>query len=180
MQNNEAVQAWFQGKMVSFRILGLVSKNEIRSREFLFTSRSLRVKIINLDLVSLPEIGGNFLLGLVSKPENKCQEFSVSSRWTRLNRRNSHSRLEIEKTTLADHWWEGRGSCGGSGGWWGWGRWGGWGCWRDWCGIYISIYTYFAKWLEHRGKTLYCFMGHAILLYGAAEQNDGVDGWMGD
>ena len=43
-------------------------------------------------------------LGLVSKPESKCQELSVSSRWTRLNQRNSHSRLEIEKTTLADLW----------------------------------------------------------------------------
>ena len=104
MQNSEAVQAWFQGKMASFRILSLVSKNEIRSREFSFSSRNLRVKIINLDLVSMPEIGGNFFLGLVSKPESKCQEFSVSSRWTRLNRKNSHSRLEIEKTTLADHW----------------------------------------------------------------------------
>ena len=47
-----------------------------------------------------------FFLGLVSKPESKCQELSVSSRWTRLNQRNSHSRLEIEKTTLADHWFE--------------------------------------------------------------------------
>ena len=40
--------------MAIFRILGLVSKNEIRSREFLFSSRSLRVKIINLNLVSMP------------------------------------------------------------------------------------------------------------------------------
>ena len=80
MQNSEAVQAWLQGKMASFRILGLVSKNEIRSREFSFSSRSLRVKIINLDLVSMPEIGGNF--------------FSVSSRSLRVSVRNSRSRLD--------------------------------------------------------------------------------------
>ena len=80
MQNSEAIQAWFQGKMASFRILGLVSKNEIRSREFSFSSRSLRVKIINLDLVSMPEIGGNF--------------FSVSSRSLRVSVRNSRSRLD--------------------------------------------------------------------------------------
>ena len=66
--------------MASFRILGLVSKNEIRSREFSFSSRSLRVKIINLDLVSMPEIGGNF--------------FSVLSRSLRVSVRNSRSRLD--------------------------------------------------------------------------------------
>ena len=43
-----------------------------------------------------------FFLGLVSKPEIKCQKFSVLSRSARLNQRNSHSRLEIEKMTLAD------------------------------------------------------------------------------
>ena len=80
MQNSKAVQAWFQGKMASFRILGLVSKNEIRSREFSFSSRYMRVKIINLDLVSMPEIGGNF--------------FSVSSRSLRVSVRNSRSRLD--------------------------------------------------------------------------------------
>ena len=51
-----------------------------------------------------------FFLGLVSKPEIKCQKFSVSSRCARLNQRNSHSRLENEKMTLADlckemGWW---------------------------------------------------------------------------
>ena len=61
MQNSEAVQAWIQGKMATFRILILVSKTEIRSREFSFSSRSLRRKITNLDLVSMPEIGGGFL-----------------------------------------------------------------------------------------------------------------------
>ena len=66
--------------MASFRILGLVSKNEIRSREFSFSSRSLRVKMINLDLVSMPEIGGNFFL--------------VSSRSMRVSVRNSRSRLD--------------------------------------------------------------------------------------
>ena len=80
MQNSEAVQSWFQGKMASFRILGLVSKNEIRSREFSFSSRCLRVKIINLDLVSMPE--------------SKCQELSVSSRSLRVSVRNSRSRLD--------------------------------------------------------------------------------------
>ena len=81
MQNSEAVQAWIQGKMATFRILVLVSKTEIRSREFSFSSRSLRMKIINLDLVSMPEIGGDF--------------FSVSSRSLRLSVRNSRSRLDV-------------------------------------------------------------------------------------
>ena len=45
-----------------------------------------------------------FFLGLVSKPEIKCQKFSVSSRCARLNWRNSHSRLENEKMTLANLW----------------------------------------------------------------------------
>ena len=47
-----------------------------------------------------------FFLGLVLKPEIKCQKFSVSSRSARLNQRNSHSRLEIEKMTLVDLWYE--------------------------------------------------------------------------
>ena len=55
-------------------------KHEIRSREFSFLSRSLRVKIINLDLVSMPEIGGNFFL--------------VSSRSLRVSVGNSRSRLD--------------------------------------------------------------------------------------
>ena len=41
-------------------------------------------------------------LDLVSKPEIKCQKILVSSRCARLNGRNSHSRLEIEKVTLVD------------------------------------------------------------------------------
>ena len=81
MQNSEAIKAWIQGKMATFRILVLVSKTEIRSREFSFSSRSLRMKIINLDLVSMPEIGGDF--------------FSVSSRSLRLSVRNSRSRLDV-------------------------------------------------------------------------------------
>ena len=80
MQNSEAVQAGIQGKM-TFRILCLVSKNKIRSREFSFSSQSLRVKIINLDLVLMPEIGGDF--------------FSVWSRSLRLSVRNSRSRLVV-------------------------------------------------------------------------------------
>ena len=75
-----------------------------------------RDQIRILVLVSMPESEKNksrsrldardwrrFFLGLISKPEIKCQKFSVSSRCARLNQRNSHSRLEIEKTTLADH-----------------------------------------------------------------------------
>ena len=70
--------------------------------EVSFLSRSLRMRIINLDLVSMPEIGGDFFLGIVSKPDIKCQKFLVSSRCVRFSRRNSHYRLEIEKVTLAD------------------------------------------------------------------------------
>ena len=81
MLNSEAIQAWIHGKMATSRILVLVSKTEIRSREFSFSSRSLRMKIINLDLVSMPEIGGDF--------------FSVSSRSLRLSVRNSCSRLDV-------------------------------------------------------------------------------------
>ena len=81
MQNSEAVQAWIQGKMATFRILILVSKTEIRSREFSFSSWSLRMKIKNLDLVSMPKIGGDF--------------FSISSRSLRLSDRNSRSRLDV-------------------------------------------------------------------------------------
>ena len=81
MHNSEAIQAWIQGKMATSRILVLVSKTEIRSREFSFSSRSLRMKIINLDLVSMPEIGGDF--------------FSISSRSLRSSVRNSRSRLDV-------------------------------------------------------------------------------------
>ena len=81
MQNSEAVQAWIQGKMATFRILILVSKTEITSREFSFSSRCLRLKIINLDLVSMPDIVKDF--------------FSVSSRSLRLSVRNSRSRLDV-------------------------------------------------------------------------------------
>ena len=81
MQNSKAVQARFQGKVASFRILGLVSKNEIRSREFSFLSRSLRMKIINLNLVLMPEIREDFS--------------SVSSRSMRLSIRNFWSRFDV-------------------------------------------------------------------------------------
>ena len=61
------------------------------------------MKIINLDLISLPEIEGEFFfLDLVSKLEIKCQKVLVSSRYARLNRKNSHSRLEVEKVTLVE------------------------------------------------------------------------------
>ena len=78
------------------------TSGKVSNLELLFSSRSLRMKIINLDLVSMPEIGGDCFLGLVLKPEIECQKFSVSSRCARLNQKNSHPRLEIEKMTLAD------------------------------------------------------------------------------
>ena len=81
MQNSEALQAWIQGRMATFRIFVLVSKTEIRSMEVSFLSRSLRMRIINLDLVSMPEIEGDL--------------FSVSSRSLRLSVRNSRSRLDV-------------------------------------------------------------------------------------
>ena len=43
MQNSEAVQAWIQGKMATFRILILVSKTEIRSRELSILSQKPRL-----------------------------------------------------------------------------------------------------------------------------------------
>ena len=43
MQNSEAFQAWIQGRMATFRFLVLVSKTEIRSMEFSFSSRSLKI-----------------------------------------------------------------------------------------------------------------------------------------
>ena len=66
--------------MATFRFPVLVSKTEIRSMEFSFSSRSLRMRIINLNLISMPEFGGDFFLGIVSKPDIKCQKFSVSMR----------------------------------------------------------------------------------------------------
>ena len=78
-------------------------------------SRSRLKNRDQIDLVSKPENVDNksqsrlnardcrtFFLGLVSKHEIKCQKFSVASRCARFNRRNSHSRLEIEKMILVD------------------------------------------------------------------------------
>ena len=67
--------------MAAFNILVLVSKTEIRWREFSFSSRSLRMKIINLNLVSMPEIREDFS--------------SASSRSMRLSIRNFRSRLDV-------------------------------------------------------------------------------------
>ena len=67
--------------MATFWLLVIVSKTKIRSREFSFSSRCLRLKIINLDLVSMPEIGGDF--------------FSVLSWSLRLSVRNSRSCLDV-------------------------------------------------------------------------------------
>ena len=58
------------------------------------------MKKINLDLVLKTEIEEE--LFSISKPEIKCHKILVSSRCARLNRRNSHSRLEVEKMTLVD------------------------------------------------------------------------------
>ena len=61
------------------------------------------MKIINLDLFSLPEIEGEFFFfDIVLKLEIKCQKILVLSRCARLNRRNFHSRLKVEKVTLVD------------------------------------------------------------------------------
>ena len=63
------------------RTLVLVSKTEIRSKEFSFSSRSLKMKIINLNLVSMSEIEGEF--------------FSISSRSPRLSVKKFSSRLDV-------------------------------------------------------------------------------------
>ena len=64
------------------------------------------MKIINIDLISLPDIEGEFFfLDLVSKLEIKCQKILVSSWYAKLNWRNSHPRLEVEKVTLVDLWY---------------------------------------------------------------------------
>ena len=70
--------------MATLIILVLVSKTEIRSRDFSFLSRRLRMKIINIDLVSMPELA-------------RLEEifFSVSSRSLILSVRNSQSRLHV-------------------------------------------------------------------------------------
>ena len=44
----------------------------------------------------------SFFLDLVSKPEIKCQKILVLSQCAKLKRKNSHSRLEVEKVTLVD------------------------------------------------------------------------------
>ena len=106
MQNSEAIQAWIQGKMATFRILILASKTEIRSRELSILSWKTRSDQGNSRSRLDTRDWRIFFLGLVSKHEIKCQKFSVSSRITRLSRRNFHSRLEIEKMTLADIWYE--------------------------------------------------------------------------
>ena len=66
----------FRGKMATFRIIVLVSKTEIRSRELSVSSRSLRMLIINLNLVSIVEIVGHFF-SFSSRSMIKCQKFSV-------------------------------------------------------------------------------------------------------
>ena len=57
------------------------TSGRVSNLELLFSSRSLRMKIINLDLVSMPEIEGDF--------------FSISSRSLRLNVKKVSSRLDV-------------------------------------------------------------------------------------
>ena len=72
---------------------------KVSNLELSFSARSLRMKMINLDLVSMPEIEGDFFL-----ISSRSQKSLVSSQCARLNRRNS--RLEVEKVTLVDLWFE--------------------------------------------------------------------------
>ena len=57
------------------------TSGKVSNLELLFSSRSLRTKIINLDLVSMPEIEGDF--------------FSISSRSLRLSVKKVSSRLDV-------------------------------------------------------------------------------------
>ena len=59
--------------------------------------------MINLDLVSMTEIEEVFFSILSRSLRSSVKKFS--SRCARLNRRNSHSRLEVEKVTLVDLWY---------------------------------------------------------------------------
>ena len=98
MYIGEAIQVLYFRESQQLRTLVLVLKSEIRSKEFSFSSLSLRTKLINLD----DRDQRRFFLDLVSKPEIKCQKIVVLSQCARLNRKNSHSRLEVEKVTLVD------------------------------------------------------------------------------
>ena len=82
-----------------------------------FATESLQLR--TLVLVAKPENEDNkslsrlhardwkrLFLDLVSKPEIKCQKSLVSSQCARLNRRNSYSRLKVEKVALVDLWFE--------------------------------------------------------------------------
>ena len=57
------------------------TSGKISNLELPFSSRSLRTKIINLDIVSMPEIEGDF--------------FSISSRSLRLSVKKVSSRLDV-------------------------------------------------------------------------------------
>ena len=89
-QKKQNILTRILARFVLILILALISKSDIEDNK----SRS------HLDARDWRR----FILSLVSRPEIKCQEFSVSSRCARLNQRNSHSRLENEKMTLADLW----------------------------------------------------------------------------
>ena len=57
------------------------TSGKVSNLELLFLSRSLRMKIINLDLLSMPEIEGDF--------------FSISSRSLRLSVKKVSSHLDV-------------------------------------------------------------------------------------
>ena len=57
------------------------TSGKVSNLELLFSSRSLRMKIINLDLLSMPEIEGDF--------------FSISSRSLRLSVKKVSSRFDV-------------------------------------------------------------------------------------
>ena len=54
----------------------------------------------------MPKIEGDFFSISSGSPRLSVKKSLVSSRCARLNRRNSHSRLENGKMTLADLWSE--------------------------------------------------------------------------
>ena len=99
------------------RLFKSVTSGKVSNSELSFSSRKLRSNQKNFGLVSKPENEDNksrsriddqdwrrIFLDHVSKPEIKSQKILTSSWCARLNRRNSHSRLQVEKVTLVDLW----------------------------------------------------------------------------
>ena len=77
------------------------SSRKLSLSSFAFSSRSL--KIMNLDLVAKPEIEGNYSRFCL-KAWNQVSGILASFWCARLNKRNSHSHLEIEKMLLIMLW----------------------------------------------------------------------------